>query len=71
MTDEIMVPMAILGGALLLYVGFFTAMREWIQTRIKGKSAAVEPQGGLPESRSNPRTQPAPGSSPQGPQALA
>ncbi len=70
MTEEIMVPMAILGGALLLYVGFFTAMREWIQTRVGGKGSAAAASG-PPESRANPKTQPPPGSSPTGPQATA
>ncbi len=41
MTDQVIVPMAMLGAALLLYVGFFTAMREWIQGRISGKKAAA------------------------------
>lgn len=59
MTDEIMVPMAVLGAALLLYVGFFTAMREWIQTRVGGGTSA-ESKSGPPESRGDPSEQPPP-----------
>lgn len=70
MTDEIMVPMAILGGALLLYVGFFKAAQEWIQSRVGGKGTTAA-KSGPPESLANPKQEPPPGSSPQGPQLTA
>ncbi len=50
--DDVMVPMGILGLALLLYVGFFTSAREWIQVRITGGTAPVTQ--GPPSSTVNP-----------------
>ncbi len=54
--DDVMVPMGILGLALLLYVGFFTSAREWIQVRINGGTAPVTQ--GPPSSTVNPNLPP-------------
>lgn len=59
MTDEVNVPMAMLGIALLLYVGFFKAAKEWIQARVGGGSGNATPSG-PPESKGNPKDTPQP-----------
>lgn len=54
--DEITIPIAIIGIALLAYTGFFQAAKEWVQTRVG--TAANPEQSGPPESTVNPNQTP-------------
>jgi len=63
--NEIMVPMAILGATLFLSTGFFAAMREWIQVRVRGGHGS-NLETSPPQSRGGGQPQP-PGASPTKP----